>query len=58
MVRSFSVVCDLIDDGDKFSSLILHDCTNCSNGYIVDPVSIQAANVSCIAIHKSNYTDI
>ena len=46
------------NDGDKFSSLIQHDCTNCSNGYIDDPVSIQAANISCLAIHISNYMDI
>ena len=33
-------VCDLFDFyGNEFTSWILHECTNHSDGYIVDPVS-------------------
>ena len=57
-MATFSMVCDLIDYGNEFTSLRLHDFTSHSNGCTIDPVSIQSANVNSISFQISDNTDI
>ena len=42
----------LVDDSDE-SYLVVHDCTNHSNWYIVDPVSIKSADINSMSFQIS-----